>query len=92
MKQVKKHFRLAGLLLLIMALVYALMGERRTFLIMLSIALELYSLTEMQADWTEKFSTSEWRKIAGKRYRNSVPGSIAGFAAALCMAGFFIYS
>lgn len=87
----KRHFQLAGLLLLIIALVYAWMGERKTFLIMLSIALELYSLTEMQANWAEKFSVKDWRKVAGKRYKNSILGSLACFAAVLCMVGYFIY-
>ena len=77
----KIHFRSAALVIAVISIIYAELGNSKAFLTLLSVAFEIYSMTEMQADWSEKFNISNLHVLWRKRYKNSISGAAAGIAA-----------
>lgn len=86
----KTHFRLAAFVLMVGSLVSAFNGDAKVFFFLLAVALEIYSLTEMEIDWSEKFCVKNIPQLMRRPNATSTIGIAAQFSAYLCLAGFFI--
>ena len=85
-----KHFKLAAFVLLVGSLISAFNGDAKVFFILLAVALEIYAMTEMEIDWSEKFRFRDIPSLMRRPNPTSFIGIIAQFSAYLCLAGFFI--
>lgn len=88
----RPHVRFTALAFLIVALFFAWRSRSQEFFLLLAIALELYSLTELQLDWREKIQLRKWKALLARRNPSSIAGIVAQGGAFLCLLGFFISS
>ena len=87
----KNHFRCAAIVLLLatIALVYF---NKIEALLSSSIALQIFSLTEMETDWKQRFKLSDWREVFSARYPTSTIGALCGFGAMVLLLSYFAIS
>lgn len=87
----KTQCKAASFCLLVAAAVLACRREPGALLAG-AIALQLYALTQWQANWYEQLTLKSWSRVLSRRYQTSLAGMLCAMASMLLLVGYFVFS
>ena len=87
----KTQCKAASFCLLVAAVVLAFHREPGALLAG-AIALQLYALTQWQANWYEQLAMRSWTRVLRRRYQTSLAGLLCAVASTLLLVGYFALS
>jgi len=87
----KTHFRCAAIVLILASVVLVYFNKIEALLAS-SIALQIFSLTELETDWKQRFTLSDWREVFSTRYPTSMIGTLCGFGGIVLLLAYLAIS
>ena len=84
----KTQCKAASFCLLVAAVVLAVHREPGALLAG-AIALQLYALTQWQANWYERIALRSWSRVLRRRYETSLVGVLCAMASILLLIAYF---
>lgn len=84
----KTQCKAASFCLLVAAVVLACQREPGALLAG-AIALQLYALTQWQANWYEQLALRSWTQVLKRRYQTSLAGVLCALASMLLLVAYF---
>lgn len=84
----KTHCKAASFCLLVAAAILAFRREPGALLAG-AVALQLYALTQWQANWYERIALRSWSRVLRRRYETSLAGVLCAMASVLLLVGYF---
>ncbi|MEW6760142.1 MAG: hypothetical protein AB1437_04905 [Pseudomonadota bacterium] len=87
----KNHFRCAAIVLLLVTIVLVYFNKIEA-LASSSIALQIFSVIELETDWKQRFSLSVWREVFSTSYSTLTIGALCGVGAIVLLLSDFAIS
>ena len=85
----KTQCKAASFCLIVVAAVLAVQREPGALLAG-AIALQLYALTQWQANWYEQLAMRSWTSVLKRRYQTSLAGRLCAMASMLLLIAYFV--
>lgn len=87
----KTHFRCAAAVFMLASVVLVYFNKIEA-LLSSAIGLQIFSLTESEAGWTQRFKLSAWREALSARYPVSMIGAVCGYGAIVLLLSYLAIS